>query len=326
MRDRIEKRKAGSLLLRRGRGPGLLVAALLTGATLAQVTCAPPVTVGRAAPSAPASAADSVGEPSPEAASPRETSAAVEPGSGRFDPARPSETFRRRPPGTTLPDSVGALLARRLERRAAPPTVDRYLLYLPPGLGEAEGEWPLILYLHGRSLRGRDLDRVKRYGLPAFLDRGWDVPFVVAAPQLADGHWGDPERLVELVEELSGRYPIDEERIYLTGFSLGAGGVWEVLKGHAEPFAAAVPISAWTPDPTDRWVDAVAGLPLRLYHGTEDRPAPYARTLRMYDHLRAAGRPVELVTLSGEGHGIVQDVYRDPELYAWLLRQRKGSR
>ena len=194
---------------------------------------------------------------------------------------------------------------------------------MPPGLDEASGQWPLILYLHGRSLRGSDLDRVKRYGLPSFLDRGWDVPFVVVAPQLPAGtYWNDAERLLRIVDEVADRHPVDRERLYLTGFSLGAGGVWDALRSHADAFAAAVPISAWTPEPEEWWPAALGQLPLRLYHGTEDEPAPYGRTLRMARDLDAAGADVELITLEGRDHGIVQDIYGDPDLYRWMLRQR----
>ncbi|MDQ6653769.1 MAG: hypothetical protein M3Y84_13635 [Acidobacteriota bacterium] len=52
-----------------------------------------------------------------------------------------------------------------------------YLLYLPDEYGKGEKRWPLILYLHGRSLRGNGLEMLKSYGLAALLERDFSVPF-----------------------------------------------------------------------------------------------------------------------------------------------------
>lgn len=229
-----------------------------------------------------------------------------------------------RPP----PDSVGRLLPRRI---MAPATrandVDRYLLWLPPGLERANRAWPLILYLHGRSLRGDDLELVKRYGIPAFLDRGLALPFVVVAPQLPlPGGWEHPDRLAKLLEEVVARYPVDRSRIYLTGFSMGADGAWLLALAHPGPFAAAVPISAWTPDPARVDLEALRGLPVRVYHGTEDDITPIGRARTMADAMEAAGLDVRFTPLEGAGHGIVNDVYGRSAFYRWLLEHAKVSR
>ncbi|HEV2883250.1 MAG TPA: hypothetical protein VGW36_00235, partial [Pyrinomonadaceae bacterium] len=58
-----------------------------------------------------------------------------------------------------------------------------YLLYLPDDYGKPDQRWPLIVYLHGRSLRGNDLGMLKNYGLAALLDKDLSIPFVVISPQ-----------------------------------------------------------------------------------------------------------------------------------------------
>jgi len=63
------------------------------------------------------------------------------------------------------------------EEEDSPPAW-RYLLHLPRDYVESEKEWPFIFYLHGRSLRGDKLEKVKRYGLPSRLDRRPEFPFV----------------------------------------------------------------------------------------------------------------------------------------------------
>lgn len=240
--------------------------------------------------------------------------------------AEPVDTRGAWPRGP-LPDTIGSLLPRRLSSpggsRGADAPIERYLLWLPPGLERADRAWPLILYLHGRSLRGTDLERVKSYGIPAFLDRGWALPFVVVAPQLPSGGWDRPHRLLPILEEVLARYPVDRDRVYLTGFSMGADGAWLLALAHPEPFAAAVPISAWTPDPDRADLDALRGLPMRIYHGTADKITPFRRARTMAEAMRREGLDVQLTPLEGGGHGIVNDVYRESAFYRWMLERRR---
>ena len=40
----------------------------------------------------------------------------------------------------------------------------QYLLIFPAGYAQNTADWPLIFFLHGSSLRGEDLNKVKEYG------------------------------------------------------------------------------------------------------------------------------------------------------------------
>lgn len=226
----------------------------------------------------------------------------------------------------TSADTVGVLLARRLGGAPAP-AVDRYFLYLPPGIAESGRSWPVVLYLHGRSLRGDDLSLLERYGLPRYLAAGHALPFIVIAPQLPDGQsWTDVDRLASLVRSVLERYPADRDRVYLTGYSMGGGGVWRLAQTHPDLFAAAAPVAALTPEPSPAWTRAVARLPLRIYHGTADEAAPYVGAEQMARALRAAGADVELRSFPGARHGDLTRVYGDADLFAWFLAHRRGDR
>lgn len=232
---------------------------------------------------------------------------------------------RRRERDPSWPDSVGRLLPRRYDDPERV-TIENYFLYLPPAFGmDEDREWPVLLYLHGRSLRGDDLALVKRYGIPSLIERGYQFPFIIVSPQLPDmQHWVDVERMWDLLdEEVLEEYPVDDERVYVTGFSMGAGGTWRFVYRYADEVAAAILISATTPRPTEAWAEALEGLPMLVYHGDADAFVPYESAVEMVDFLRERGLPIELITLEGEGHGIVQDVYRDPDLYQWLLAHER---
>lgn len=246
---------------------------------------------------------------------------AADTAAGTSTAAIPLEAVGRDP---ALPDTVGVLLPRRLDDPDRE-TIENFYLYLPPGFGDDDREWPVLLYLHGRSLRGDDLALVKKYGIPSRIDRGHQLPFLVVAPQLPDGQrWVDMDRLWELLDEaVLDRYPVDDERIYVTGYSMGGGGAWRFAAAHADRLAAAIPISATTPAPTEDWAKRLEHLPLRVIHGDADTDAPYAPAVTMVDYLRARDVDVELVTIEGGTHNIVEQVYADPGLYAWLLRHER---
>lgn len=217
-------------------------------------------------------------------------------------------------------DTVGVLLARRLDDPERV-TIENFYLYLPPGFGEEDREWPVLFYLHGRSLRGDDLTLVKKYGIPSRIERGHHMPFIVVAPQLPAGQrWMDTDRMWELLEEaVLDRYPVDGDRIYATGYSMGGGGAWRFARAHADELAAAVPVSATTPVPSELWAKSLAALPVRVIHGDADVDAPFGPALSMVDYLRERGVPVELIAIEGGTHNIVEQVYGDPALYEWLL-------
>lgn len=223
-------------------------------------------------------------------------------------------------PGPVGADTVGVLLARRLDDPDRE-TIENFYVYLPPGFGEDDREWPVLLYLHGRSLRGDDLTLVKKYGIPSRIERGHHLPFIVIAPQLPDGQrWVDTDRMWELLEEaVLERYPVDADRIYATGYSMGGGGAWRLAEAHADELAAAIPISATTPSPSERWASRLADLPVRVIHGDADVDAPYEPARTMVEYLRGRGVRVELITIEGGTHNIVEQVYSDPALYEWLL-------
>ncbi|HET9333081.1 MAG TPA: dienelactone hydrolase family protein [Gemmatimonadota bacterium] len=219
-------------------------------------------------------------------------------------------------------DTTGSLLPRDFPADD-PALVSRYYLYLPAGI-ESGRQWPLILYLHGRSLRGSNLSILTRYGLPARLQNDRSFPFVVVAPQLPGGQsWTDTGRLARLVEDVAARYPIDHTRIYLIGYSMGAGGVWRTAIDHPEMFAAAAPTAAWTPDPDPEVARALRDLPIRIDHGTADEVAPFARAEAMAEALERAGVDVTFSVYPGADHGELTHIYKEDDLFTWLLSHRR---
>ncbi len=197
----------------------------------------------------------------------------------------------------------------------------RYLLHLPDSYqSEADKLWPLLIFLHGRSIRGRDLDKVKRYGPPQFLDQKPDFPFIVVSPQLPDGSW-PAKALVDLLDEIVSTYHCDKSRIYLTGTSLGAMGAWGFAAEAADRFAAFAPVCGYG------WpslADKLTGLPIRAFHGDADKIVSIDPHRALIEKIRTLGNPeAELITIPGGTHSsVIVPVYEDESLYAWFLKHR----
>lgn len=73
-------------------------------------------------------------------------------------------------------------------QREVPHKVEvQYLLFLPRGYKKSQERWPLILYLHGGSLRGDDIAQMKKPGLTGKVEANPNFPFIVVSPQCHPG-------------------------------------------------------------------------------------------------------------------------------------------
>jgi predicted peptidase len=200
-------------------------------------------------------------------------------------------------------------------------TIYRYLLYLPKNYArQPSRRYPLLVYLHGKSCRGYNLEKLKRYGPPYLVDKGWDFPFIIVSPQCPpDRIWNTDDWFPALYKSLSDNYRIDRSKIYLTGMSMGGSGVWALAIKHPEYFAAAIPLcGGWRV----RGIEAMNNIPVWAFHGAEDDIVPPEETERMVEALRKAGGRVRYSRLEGQGHSIHR-VYEHEKIYEWLLRHRK---
>lgn len=214
---------------------------------------------------------------------------------------------------------VASAPAQQLQK--VPPRMG-YLLYLPKKTWAAKKKWPLILYLHGKSLRGNDLSKVSKYGLPKRLLTDKGFPFIVVAPQLPDGQrWTDTRSMASLVNETARRYPVDRTRIYAIGFSMGASGVWRVAHAYPKTFAALVSIGGIYEKPIAS-SGKLKGTPAWVIHGTEDTEASPSAAREFFTlHLKKGGSG-QFTALEGKGHNIPQFLEKG-DVYHWLLKQHR---
>lgn len=230
---------------------------------------------------------------------------------------KPTETSRHTV--QTLPPAVAAKTDNLNER---------FWLYLPKRYEKSSKEkpLPLIIYLHGSSRRGRDIEEVKANGLAPLMDEKEDFEFVVASPQaLSKYAWQrcwQPDDLVVLLDHLLANYHIDPKRVYLTGLSMGGYGTWAAIGKHAPRFAAAAPICGGG-DPV--WAKGIGKLPVWAFHGDADGVVPLKRSEEMVEALNKAKGNAKLTSYPGVGHDSYTRTYANPELYKWFLKHQRSD-
>jgi predicted peptidase len=199
-----------------------------------------------------------------------------------------------------------------------------YLLFAPASYAtKPETHWPLILYLHGGSLRGDDAEQLRTLGLPLKLESQPDFPFVVVSPQCPAGEiWTDAEAIGALLDRVMRDCRIDPQRVYVTGHSMGGRGALYFAYRMPSRFAAVVALSPYSP--ITAWGDKLAQIPLWLFHGTADTFAPIAETKELVQAIEAGGGHPRFDSLPARDHSIL-DVYDRRDIYEWLLQQKRAT-
>ena len=199
-----------------------------------------------------------------------------------------------------------------------------YWLYFPkPSEADAKAKLPMVLFLHGSGERGTNLDLVKKHGPPSILGKNKDMDgCLIASPQCPDKQWWDAKVLKLLCDDLVHRYPVDKDRIYLTGLSMGGFATWTMLAQYPRYWAAAVPIcGGGEPQSAEKFKT----VPIWAFHGAKDPAVPVKASQEMIAALEKAGGKPKFTIYPNEEHQSWIPAYNDPELWTWLLSQKRSA-
>jgi predicted peptidase len=128
--------------------------------------------------------------------------------------------------------------------------------------------------------------------------------------------------LTELLESLEKEYPIDRDRLYVMGLSMGGFGTWDIIERYPQRFAAAAPICGGS---DETLAARIAGVPIWVFHGDTDTAVPVARSREMVKALKAAGGKPRYSEYPGVGHNSWTPAFNEPELLKWMYGQRRGA-
>ncbi len=176
---------------------------------------------------------------------------------------------------------------------------------------------PLIIFLHGASLRGNNLQRIRSYGTLDAIDKGREMPALVVAPQNPSGHW-IPEKVHEVKEWMCRNYEVDTSRIYVLGMSLGGYGTMDYCATYPDEVAAAMALCGGC---TKRDVSALGQVPLWIIHGTADRAVNINESKKVVEALKRDQLTERLRYdwWAGVSHGALSRLFYMNKTYEWLL-------
>tara|TARA_B100001093_G_scaffold129995_1_gene122572 strand:+ start:2351 stop:3133 length:783 start_codon:yes stop_codon:yes gene_type:complete len=201
---------------------------------------------------------------------------------------------------------------------------------------------PLLIVLHGGGGTGRDIQRIKGGAMgPLRTMKEAGIDAIVVAPQAAEnpmklgakGGWV-PSDLDLLLEHLISTLPIDPDRIYLTGVSMGGYGTYAWAGVSPQHFAAIAPMvggigPGGPKDITtqlDLWGENLAKIPMRAYYGAEDRVVPADRGEMILAAIeKAGGNQAEVIVYDDLGHDAAKRPFSDPKFFKWLFSHTRPS-
>jgi predicted peptidase len=203
-------------------------------------------------------------------------------------------------------------------------------------------KYPLIIFLHGLGERGNDNESQLKFGIMNLADDKISsmYPAFIIAPQCPQNmHWANiaedsithqihlltsPSNpiklLIELIQKVKKDFPVDGNRIYITGLSMGGYGTYDAIERYPNLFAAAVPICG--AGDTSK-ASLIAHIPIWIFHGAEDPTVNPLYSLYMLGALIKAGAHPGFTQYPEVGHFSDKGAYTDTQMIAWLFRQHK---
>ncbi|MEO5594725.1 MAG: hypothetical protein ABIR15_21010 [Chitinophagaceae bacterium] len=250
--------------------------------------------------------------------------------------------------------------AKKIPYPASPDSIIGFLEFRPSDYGSQQH--PLIIFLHGRDERGNGSSQIQslvangipRYcaaGAPMrFTCKGQRSSFVVLSPQLSKQYGAWPVFYVkEMIRYAKANLQIDTNRIYVTGLSLGGGGVWAAITESPELtnlIAAAAPVCG-TQDMNDgnfcKTIGA-AHLPVWAFHCIDDKTVPMQSTEHgevlgnickivpsaKFTYYKSGGHARAWINAYDTGHIAVKIkngsmFTAKPNLYEWFLANTRSN-
>lgn len=220
----------------------------------------------------------------------------------------------------------------------------RYLV-LPPAKVEPGKQYPLVLFLHGAGERGDNPQKLLPHFPTQMAKPEWrdKFPCYLVVPQCRDGvmwihaKWSDKEsspmpaeptaqlQMAKAVLDKSLKeLPVDHDRVYLTGLSMGGFGSWELAMWHPKLFAALAPVCGGG---DEAQAGRLKNLPIWTGHGTADTVVWPIRSQRMVDAVKKTGGSIKYTEYEGVGHNSWTPFYSQPDgVVSWMFQQkRKGE-
>ena len=186
--------------------------------------------------------------------------------------------------------------------------------------------YPLVVWLHGRGGDVMTPDSPGQARVFSSDENFRKRPCFVISPQNPDQlGWNGTKAdgVVKIVEELLKNLPIDPDRVYLAGYSMGGYGTFHLLAQEPKLFAAGVPIAGGG---SPRTASNFKKVPVWVFHGAKDPTVAVSQSQGMVEALKKERAEVKYTEYPDGDHGVVGEVLQTKELHEWLFEQSRGKK
>lgn len=215
---------------------------------------------------------------------------------------------------------------------------------LQPPTIETNTKYPLVLFLHGAGERGNCNKAQLQHGANMFTNpvNQERYPTFALFPQCPTNAYWAPintngikdenffpynapitpilQAVKELLDTFIENNPIDPNRIYIMGLSMGAMGTFDMVCRYPHLFTAAIPICGGVN--TQRLQDIETTTAFRIYHGDADPVVPVQFSRDAYTTLKAKGADVQYIEFPGVDHNSWTPAFNKDDFMEWLFMER----
>lgn len=201
--------------------------------------------------------------------------------------------------------------------RCVSPGGYHFYLYTPATDTVGKHKTPVVVFLHGRSLCGTNLSKVRRYGTINAIEKGKKLNAIVIAPQNPGARW-NPGKIMDIVNWTVAHTGADTNRIYVLGMSLGGYGTIDFAAAYPDKVAAAMALCGGG---SSKNYCGLGKVPLWILHGTADRSVGVGESVKVVNAMVACGDTSRLIftKLPGASHGRLARIFYLSEAYEWLF-------
>ncbi|HLK48628.1 MAG TPA: alpha/beta hydrolase-fold protein [Bryobacteraceae bacterium] len=210
-----------------------------------------------------------------------------------------------------------------------------YALYVPPKLDPSR-KYPLVISLHAEDSSPQiclmrvfgQANRLADGSLaPLRFFRARDVDFIVACPLARGtmGYEGIAERDVyDVLEDLKRRLPVDEDRVYLTGASMGGGGALRLALTQPDVWAAVAVVCPAAGPGLEPLIPNAINVPIRLFQGELDPLVPVESVRLWQRRLLDLGVAADYFEYPTGRHNAWDYAYRDGAIFEWFAHFQRN--
>jgi predicted esterase len=235
-----------------------------------------------------------------------------------------------------------------LERAYVSPidgAVQPYFAYVPTTAPKPGEKRPLVIFLHG-YVPSYDKHRWWE-SIPEFqatFERSGALLAIPFGRSNTDFQAAGEVDVLDVIAEMKKRYAVDEDRVYLYGYSMGGMAVYHICAHNPDLFAGVIAIAGRADSPLQnkkpltqfhpfkQWMiqadnpislcENLINIPLRIYHGKQDFIIDIAEARRMNQRFKDLGAKATLFEMPGD-HFFGFDLITTDEPLQWLLAQKR---